>query len=83
MPVENFEIFLTCMHAQSLHCVGLFAMHGLSHPPGFSVQEILQARMLKWVAISSSRASAQPRDQTHVSRASCLGRQILKYHMNS
>ena len=29
---------------------------------------ILQARILKWVAISFSRGSSQPRDQTQVSR---------------
>ena len=28
---------------------------------------ILQARILKWVAIPSSRGSSQPRDRTHVS----------------
>ena len=33
-------------------------------PPGFSVPEILQARILEWVAISYSRASSWPRDQT-------------------
>ena len=33
-------------------------------PPGFSVLEILQARILEWVAISSSRRSSQPRDRT-------------------
>ena len=38
-----------------------------SSPPGFSVPEILQARMLKWVAMPSSRGFSQPRDQTHVS----------------
>ena len=37
------------------------------HLPGSSVHGILQARMLEWVAISSSRGSSQPRDQTHVS----------------
>ena len=37
-------------------------------PPGSSVHGILQARILKWVAISSSRVSSQPRDQTRVSR---------------
>jgi len=45
-------------------------------PPGSSVLGILQARILEWVAISSSRGSSQPRDQTHVS---CTGRRIL-YH---
>ena len=36
-------------------------------PPGSSVCGIFQARILEWVAISSSRESYQPRDQTHVS----------------
>ena len=36
-------------------------------PPGSSVQEILQARILEWVAISFSRGSSQPRNQTQVS----------------
>ena len=33
-------------------------------PPGFSVPGIFQARILEWVAISYSRASSWPRDQT-------------------
>ena len=36
--------------------------------PGCSVHRILQARILEWVAISFSRGSSQPRDQTRVSR---------------
>ena len=48
-------------------------------PPGSSVHRILQARVLEWVAISSSRGSSRPRDQTCVSCISCTGRQIL-YH---
>ena len=35
--------------------------------PGFSVYGILQARILKWVAISFSRGSSQARNQTLVS----------------
>ena len=34
--------------------------------PGFSVHGILQARILEWVAISFSRGSSRPRDQTQV-----------------
>ena len=45
-------------------------------PPGSSVSGIFQARILEWVAISSSRGSFRPRERTHVS---CIGRQIL-YH---
>ena len=35
-------------------------------PPGSSVHEILQARILEWVAVSFSRGSSQPRDWTWV-----------------
>ena len=35
-------------------------------PPGSSVHGILQARILEWVAISYSRGSLQPRDQTEI-----------------
>ena len=40
-------------------------------PPGSSLHGILQARILEWVAMPSSRASSQPRDWTHVSYISC------------
>ena len=36
-------------------------------PPGSSVHEILQARILEWVAILFSKASSQLKDQTWVS----------------
>ena len=35
-------------------------------PPGSSVHGILQARILEWVAMPSSRGSPQPRDWTHI-----------------
>ena len=47
-------------------------------PPGSSVHGIFQARILEWVAISSSRGSSQPRDPTHVC---CIGRWVL-YHQS-
>ena len=45
-------------------------------PPGSSVHGILQAKILEWVAISFSRGSSWPRDQTLIF---CIHRQIL-YH---
>ena len=39
----------------------------LSNPMYHTVCGILQTRILKWVAISNSRGSFQPRDQTQVS----------------
>ena len=45
-------------------------------PPGSSVHGISQARILEWVAISSSRGSFRSRDQTLVFCVSRIGRQI-------
>ena len=39
----------------------------LCNPMYYTVHEILQARILEWVAFSLSRGSSQPRDQTQVS----------------
>ena len=46
-------------------------------PPGSSVHGILQARILEWVVMPSSRGSSQPRDRTHISYVSCIGRHFL------
>ena len=37
-----------------------------SRPTGFSVNGILQARILEWIAISSSMEFSGPRDLTHI-----------------
>ena len=42
------------------------------HLPGSYVHEILQARILEWVVMPSSRGSSQPRDWTHVSMSPAL-----------
>ena len=39
-------------------------------PPGFSVQGVLQSRILEWVAMPSSRGSSQHRDRTSISHIS-------------
>ena len=46
---------------------------------------ILQARILEWVAIFFFRGSSGPRDQSHISYVSCIGRQVLYhwYHLGS
>ena len=46
-------------------------------PPDSSIHGIFQARILEWGTISSSRGSSRPRDQTHVSCISCVGRWVL------
>ena len=55
------------MKVKLLSCVRLCNPVDCS-PPGSSIHGILQARILEWVAISSSRGSSQPRDPTQVSR---------------
>ena len=45
--------------------------------PGSSIHGIFQARILEWVATSSSRGSSWPRDWTWVSSVSYSGRQVL------
>ena len=47
--------------------------------PGSSVHGIFQARILEWVAISSSRGSSQPRDRTQVSCVSCIAGKFVTY----
>ena len=65
-----------CMCAESLQsCLNLCNSMDCS-PPASYVHRILQARILEWVVISSSRGSPWPRDWT---RVSCIGRWVL-YH---
>ena len=48
-------------------------------PQGSSVHGILQARKQEWVAMPTTRGSSRPRDRTHVSCISWVGRCVL-YH---
>ena len=59
--------FSVCVHTQS--CPTLCNALGCRQP-GSSVRGILQARILEWAVVSSSRGSSRPRDQT---RVSCTG----------
>ena len=67
-----FAVFLPCFELRLFDIVFVFCIKCESEvtlcdpvdcsPPGSSVQGILQARVLEWVAISFSRGSSQPRD---------------------
>ena len=57
-------VLVLCLCAQS--CLTLCNPMDYS-PPGSSVRGILQTGILQWVAISFSRRSSQPRDQTCIS----------------
>ena len=64
---EILSLYISCMYAKSLHlCLTLCDPIDCS-PPGPSVQGILQARILEWGAMPSSRGSSQPRDRAQVS----------------
>ena len=68
-----------CMRAKSLQsCLTL--CDPMDHRlPGSSVHGTLQAWILEWVVMSSSRGSSWPRDWTSISYISCIGRWVL-YH---
>ena len=60
-----------CVLSQGLSCPTLCDPLDCSLP-GSSVHGILQARILAWVAVPSSRGSSPPRDQIPVSRSPAL-----------
>ena len=60
---SKFQYFISLCF-QSLSHVQLFCDPMNRSPPNSFVHGIFQARILKWVAISFSRGSALPRDQT-------------------
>ena len=79
----TYELINVCkcyvyVGVQSLNSVPL--SYSMDHsPPGSSVHGISQAWTLKWVAVSSSRASSRPRDWSCISGVSCIGRWILNH----
>ena len=78
MPFKkSFPLYALCSVTHSvIHFCPILCDPMDCSPPGFSVHELFQARILEWVAISSSRGSFRPRDRTHVL---CIGRQILSH----
>ena len=70
-PQAQCPVFNT-MRAKSLwSCPTLCDLMGCS-PPSSSVHGIIQASILRWVAMPSSRRSSRPRDQTCISCSSCI-----------
>ena len=66
-----------CVHAQSLQLCPTLCDPMDCSLPGFSVHGILQARILEWVAMPSSRGFSQPRDQNRVSCIACISGRFL------
>ena len=70
---------LLCTHTKSLQsCLTLCDTVDCSSRSS-SVQGILQARILEWIAIFFSRGSCRPRGRTCVSYVSYTGRRVLYY----
>ena len=71
--------FSVYMHAKLLQlCLNLCSPMECN-PPDSSVHGILQARILEWVAMPSSRGPSPPRDRIRISYFCCTGRLFL-YH---
>ena len=67
--MDFFHFLLFCRKLSFIHFKSVHFCDPVDcSPPGLSVHEIFQARILEWVAISSSTRSSQPRDRTRVSR---------------
>ena len=77
VPNQRSVCRVLCVCVKSLSCVQLFVILRTVARPGYSVYGILQAGILEWVAMSSSRGSSWPRDRTHVSYISYTGKRVL------
>ena len=63
---QSIYIYPVCVYSVSQLCPTLCNPMNCS-PPGSSIHETFQARILEWVAISSSsRGSSQPKDQSSI-----------------
>ena len=79
---KNLNLVFGCLHACMLRCfsrVWFFATLWIVAGQAPLSTEILQARILAWVAMLSSMGSSWPRDRTRISYVSHIGRRVL-YH---
>ena len=67
------DLYCSCCYLVTPSCLTLCDPMDC-RPPGSSVRGILQARILEWVPMPSSRGYSQPRDQTQVSYVSRIVR---------
>ena len=64
IPGESRTLGYACMHAKLLQSCPTLCDPRDHSSPGSSILGFLQARILEWVAVPSSRGSSQPRDLT-------------------
>ena len=76
IPGTSILVFLhflcACMCAKSLQLCPTFCAPVDCSPPDSSVHRILQARILEWVALPSSRGSSWPRGSSSQGSNPCL-----------
>ena len=72
------ELPCACVLSHFSHVQLFETLWTITHQAPLSMG-ILQARILAWVVVPSSRESSQPRDPNRASYVSCIGRQVL-YH---
>ena len=75
----SYTYICACVCAQLLSHVQLFETSRTVTCQSPLSKGFSQARILEWVAISSSRESSQSMDWAHIFSVSCIGRQILYY----
>ena len=89
--LKSLPYFRLCPMSASLICLSSVLMHlcsvtqscpTLCDPmdcslPGSCILEILQERKLECVVMPSTKGSSQPRDRTHITCVSCIGKQML------
>ena len=76
--LKILNIFCMCAESLQLHLTLCNPMD--CSPPGSFVHGLLQARILEWVPVPSSRGSSPPRSRTYVSYVSWIGRWVLYHH---
>ena len=75
IPLKSHAFVSTCMLSHSVVSYSLTPW--TCSPPGSSCHGISKARILEWVAISFSRGSFWPRDQTRISCVSCIAGRVF------
>ena len=72
-----FQTVSECMCAKSLQSCPTLCDPMDCSTSGSSVQGTLQARLLEWLAVPSSRESSQPGIEPTYLMSTCIGRQVL------
>ena len=79
MSAGNTRFKKMYMRARSLQSCLTLCDPMVYSPPGSSVHRILQARILEWIAMPSSRGYSRARGWTRVSCVPCIGRWVLDH----